>query len=64
VVKKAQNLVNVVFECPYATRYVLTVSTPPLWADLVRMLTRKLRHASSFSLECTDFKNVIIEKIL
>ena len=27
------------------------------------MLTRKPRHASSFSLECTDFKNVIFEKI-
>ena len=37
--------------------------TPPLlWTDLVKMLTRKLRHASSFSLECTDFKNVIFEK--
>ena len=27
------------------------------------MLTRKLRHASSFSLECTNFKNVTFEKI-
>jgi hypothetical protein len=40
-----------------------TLYTPPLWTDLVKMLTRKLRHASSFSLECTDFKNVIFEKI-
>ena len=41
----------------------LTGSTPPLWTDLVKMLTRKPRHASSLSLECTDFKNVIFEKI-
>ena len=27
------------------------------------MLTRKPRHTSSFSLECTDLKNVIFEKI-
>ena len=27
------------------------------------MLTRKLRHASSFFLECTDFKKEIFEKI-
>ena len=27
--------------------------TPPLWTDLVKMLTRKLRHASSFFLEYT-----------
>ena len=38
-------------------------STPPQWRDLVRILTRKPRHASSFSLECTDFKNVTFEKI-
>ena len=38
-------------------------STPPLWTDLVKVSSRKLRHASSFSLECTDFKNVIFEKI-
>jgi hypothetical protein len=37
--------------------------TPPLWPDLVKILTRKLRHASSFSLERTDFKNIIFEKI-
>ena len=37
--------------------------TPPLWTDLVKMLTRKLTHTSSFSLECTDFKNLIFEKI-
>jgi hypothetical protein len=36
---------------------------PPLWTDLVKILTRKPRHASSFSLECTNFKNVIFEKI-
>ena len=34
-----------------------------LWEDLVNILTRKGRHASSFSLECTYFKNVIFEKI-
>ena len=34
-----------------------------LWTDLVKMLTRKSRHASPFYFECTDFKNVIIEKI-
>ena len=33
--------------------------TPPLWRDLVKLLTRKLY----FSLEQTDFKNVIFEKI-
>ena len=38
-------------------------ATPPLWPDLVKIWTRKRRHASSFSLECTDFKNVIFEKI-
>ena len=36
--------------------------TPPLWTDLVKISSRKPRHASSFSLECTDFKNVIFEK--
>ena len=29
----------------------------------LKILTRKLRHASYFSLECTDFKNVIFENI-
>ena len=48
---------NQAFICIY------TVYTPPLWTDLVKMLTIKLRHASSFSLECTDFKNVIFENI-
>ena len=28
----------------------------PLWGDLVKILTRKPRHASSLFLECTDFK--------
>ena len=37
--------------------------TPPLWRDLVKILMRKLRHASSFSLKWTDFKKVIFEKI-
>ena len=37
--------------------------TPPLWTDLVKMFSRKLRHASSFSLERTDFKNEIFENI-
>ena len=37
-------------------------NTPPLWTDLVKVSSRKPRHASSFSLECTDFKNIIFEK--
>ena len=37
--------------------------TLPLWRVLVKILTKKTRHNSSFSLECTDFKNVIFEKI-
>ena len=37
--------------------------TPPLWRDLVKISTTKLWHTSSFLLECTDFKNVIFEKI-
>jgi hypothetical protein len=28
---------------------------PPLWRDLVKILTRQPRHASSLSLECTHF---------
>ena len=40
-----------------------TDATPHLWTDLVKNFTRKQRHALSFSLECTDFKNVIFEKI-
>ena len=36
---------------------------PPLWTDLVKISSRKPRHASSFSLECTDLKNVIFENI-
>ena len=39
------------------------IYTPPLWRDLVKISTRKLWHTSSFSLERTDFKNVIFEKI-
>ena len=35
----------------------------PLWRDLVKILATKPRYASSFSLECTDFKNVIFKKI-
>ena len=35
--------------------------TPP--PHLVKISSRKLRHALSFSLECTDFKNIIFEKI-
>ena len=31
--------------------------------DLVKILTRKLGHTSTFSLERTDLKNVIFEKI-
>ena len=34
-----------------------------MWTDLVKILTSKLGHSSSFSLECTDFKNVIFENI-
>ena len=46
-----------------ATKPILeTLATPPLWRDLVKVLTREPRHASSFSLECTDFKNVTFEK--
>ena len=37
--------------------------TPPLWTDLVKILTSKPGHSSSFLLECTDFKNVIFENI-
>ena len=37
-------------------------TTPPLWRDLVEISTRKLWHTSTFSLEGTDFKNVIFEK--
>ena len=37
--------------------------TPPLRRDLMKILMRKPRHASALSLECTDFKNVIFEKI-
>ena len=37
--------------------------TPPLWTDLVKILTSKPAHSSSFLLECTDFKNVIFENI-
>ena len=35
--------------------------TLPLWRDLVKILTRKQRHAKS--LECTDFETVTFEKI-
>ena len=43
---------------------IITISiTPPLWTDLVKISSRKPRHASSFSFECTDFKNVIFENI-
>ena len=38
-------------------------ATPPLWTDLVKMFSRKLRHASFFSFETTDLKNVIFENI-
>ena len=37
--------------------------TPPLWRDLVKISTSKPGHSSSLFLECTDFKNVIFEKI-
>ena len=46
-----------------ATNFVKISATPPLWTDLVKILTRKPRHASSFSLECADFKNIFFEKI-
>ena len=39
------------------------IYTPPLWTDLVKILTSKPGHSSTFLLECTDFKNVIFEKI-
>ena len=35
-----------------------TEFTPPLWTHLVKILTRKPRHASSFFLECTDLKGI------
>ena len=41
---------------------LLSLLTPPLWRDLVKILTRKLWQTSSFSLEHTNFKNVIFEK--
>ena len=44
-------------------KYELLDTTPPLLRDLVKISTRKLWHTSSFSLERTDFKNVIFEKI-
>ena len=47
----------------FSNSYLLTWGTPPLWRDLVKILTRKPRHASSLSLECTDFKNIFLEKI-
>jgi hypothetical protein len=37
--------------------------TPPLWTDLVKILTTKPSYRSFFSAWCTDFKNVIFEKI-
>ena len=42
---------------------LFTVITPPLWTDLVKISTSKPGHKSSFLLECTDFKNIIFEKI-
>jgi hypothetical protein len=44
-------------------RFCAYIVTPPLWRDLVKISTRKLWHTSSFSLERTDFKNLIFEKI-
>ena len=38
-------------------------STPPLWTDLVKISSRKLRHTSFFSAWSPDFKNVIFENI-
>ena len=37
--------------------------TSPLLRDLVKISTSKPRYSSSFFLECTNFKNVIFEKI-
>ena len=34
-------------------------NTPPLWTDLVKVFSRIPRHASSFSLECTNFKKPV-----
>ena len=42
----------------FILRKGIRVGTPPLWRDLVKISTTKLWHTSSFSLECTDFKNV------
>ena len=47
----------------YGRPRALCLPTPPLWTDLVKMFSRKLRHVSFFSFECTDFKNVIFENI-
>ena len=41
----------------------LTLCTPPLWTDLVKILTTRSSYSSFFSTWCTDFKNVIFEKI-
>ena len=53
---------SVLGACVLLSRIHPSPSTSPLWTDLVKILARKLRHASSFSLECTDFKNVFFEK--
>ena len=54
---------SIVFYCLKITASSTRQDTPPLWTDLVKMSSRKLRHASSFSFERTDFKNVIFENI-
>ena len=43
--------------------FVIAWATPPLWTDLVKISSRKLRHASFFSAWSPDFKNVIFENI-
>ena len=46
----------------YAMQGPVSWSTPPLWRDLVKILTRKPKHASSLSLDWTDLKNLVFEK--
>ena len=36
---------------------IMATLTPPLWTDLVKILTSKPGPSSSFLQECTDFKN-------
>ena len=46
-----------------SARPLRIVARASLWRDLLKILMIKLWHTLSFSLERTDFKNVIFEKI-